>query len=73
LIIGIYFLTYLRAARTGRHKKHEFQNLDTKNTMDLFPGKACMTIHEPIDVRGYDMETIDKLISLTGKAILEGL
>jgi len=41
--------------------------------MDLFPGRACMTIHEPIDVRGYDVETIDKLIELTRKAILEGL
>ncbi len=44
-----------------------------KNTMALFPGRACMTIHAPIDVRGYDVETIDKLISLTRKAILKGL
>ncbi len=44
-----------------------------KNTMDLFPGRACMTIHAPIDVRGYDVETIDKLISITRKAILKGL
>lgn len=38
-----------------------------KNAIDLFPGKAGMTIHEPIDVRGYDVKTIDKLIRLTRK------
>ena len=43
------------------------------NTVDLFPGKALMTIHEPIDTTGYTDANIDELSDLTRRVIESGL
>lgn len=44
--------------------------LPTKG-LNLFPGKAKMIIHKPIDVKNYTFEDIEKLMADT-KAIIEG-
>jgi 1-acyl-sn-glycerol-3-phosphate acyltransferase len=43
------------------------------NTVDLFPGKVLMTIHEPIDTTGYTDANIDELSDLTRRVIESGL
>jgi 1-acyl-sn-glycerol-3-phosphate acyltransferase len=42
-------------------------------TLDLFPGRAIMKIHEPIDVSGYPEESFDRLISDVQNVIQTGL
>ena len=42
-------------------------------TLDLFPGRAIMKIHEPIDVNGYPGESLDLLISDVQRVIQTGL
>lgn len=44
-----------------------------KHTMDLFPGRAYITIHEPIDPSGYGKDNIDELIDLAKNRIQQGL
>ncbi len=34
-------------------------------SFDLFPGRACMTIHPPVDIKGYDSGSIRVLIEKT--------
>lgn len=43
------------------------------NTVDLFPGKALMTIHEPIDTTGYTDANVEDLVDLTRRVIESGL
>ena len=43
------------------------------DTLDLFPGRAIMKIHEPIDVGGYDDGSIERLISDVKSVIKTGL
>jgi len=42
-------------------------------TMDLFPGRASMVVHEPIDVSGYGAERIGELMTATREVIQAGL
>ena len=42
-------------------------------TMDLFPGRAGMVIHEPIDVSGYDKERLGELMATVREVIQAGL
>lgn len=42
-------------------------------TLDLFPGRARMRIHPPIDVSAYDPSRIDRLIARTREVIQSGL
>jgi len=42
-------------------------------TMNLFPGRASMVIHEPIDVSGYGTERLGKLMSDVREVIQAGL
>jgi len=46
--------------------------LPTK-TINLFPGRARMLIHEPIDVSGYGKENVRELMAEVKKAIQQGL
>ena len=43
------------------------------HTMNLFPGKALVTIHPPIDTRGYNDDNIEELMEKTRVAIQTGL
>ncbi len=43
------------------------------NSMDLFPGKATMVIHKPIETKGYTDETIQELMDRTKASIQKGL
>ncbi len=45
--------------------------LPTK-TLALFPGKAKMIIHKPVDISGYDNKNIEKLIEKTREIIASG-
>lgn len=42
-------------------------------TLNLFPGRAKMTIHPPVDVSGYSRENVDKLIYDVKQIINSGL
>jgi 1-acyl-sn-glycerol-3-phosphate acyltransferase len=42
-------------------------------TMDLFPGRAGMVVHEPIEVSGYGMERLEELMSTVRDVIQAGL
>ena len=42
-------------------------------TMDLFPGRASMVVHEPIDVAGYGTERLGELMAATREVIQAGL
>ena len=42
-------------------------------TLDLFPGRAIMRIHEPVDIHQYDEDSQDRLISDVRNIILKGL
>jgi 1-acyl-sn-glycerol-3-phosphate acyltransferase len=42
--------------------------LPTKS-FDLFPGRACMTIHPPVDISGYDKSSIRILMEKTREII----
>lgn len=39
------------------------RNILPPDTLDLFPGRAEMIIHEPIDVSAFDRENLDQLIA----------
>lgn len=41
-------------------------------TMDLFPGRASMVVHEPIDVAGYGMERLGDLMAAVREVIQAG-
>ncbi|MBN1474516.1 MAG: 1-acyl-sn-glycerol-3-phosphate acyltransferase [Syntrophaceae bacterium] len=43
------------------------------NSMDLFPGKARMIIHKPIDTAGYTDANLDELVRLTHRVVESGL
>lgn len=43
------------------------------NTTALFPGKAKMVFHDPIDISGYSEETIEDLMEEARKSIQKGL
>jgi 1-acyl-sn-glycerol-3-phosphate acyltransferase len=40
-------------------------------TLDLFPGKVWMTIHEPILVKNYSEQNIDQLIQLSREIMVK--
>ncbi len=42
-------------------------------TMDLFPGRASMVVHEPIDVAGYGTERLGELMTAVREVIQAGL
>jgi 1-acyl-sn-glycerol-3-phosphate acyltransferase len=42
-------------------------------TMDLFPGRATMIIHEPINVSGYDADRLEDLMTAAREVIQAGL
>ncbi|HQB93162.1 MAG TPA: lysophospholipid acyltransferase family protein [Smithellaceae bacterium] len=43
------------------------------NSIDLFPGRARMIIHKPIDTSGYTDANLDELVSLTRRVVESGL
>ncbi len=43
------------------------------DTLDLFPGRATMKIHAPIDIKGYRRENIKELAALVRQKIESGL
>jgi 1-acyl-sn-glycerol-3-phosphate acyltransferase len=43
------------------------------DTLDLFPGRAVMKIHEPVDVSTYDEGSLDRLISDVRRIVQTGL
>jgi len=52
--------------------------VDTKHilppgTLNLFPGRATLVIHEPVAVEGYDKENLDGLILKVRSVIQEGI
>lgn len=49
------------------------RNILPPKTLDLFPGRALMKIHKPIDTGGYDGDSFDMLIADVRKAIQDGL
>jgi 1-acyl-sn-glycerol-3-phosphate acyltransferase len=42
-------------------------------TLDLFPGRAVMKVHEPVDIHQYDEDSQDRLISDVREIIRKGL
>ena len=48
-------------------------NILPARTMNLFPGRATLMIHEPCDVTPYSAETMDMLMSEVKKAVQAGL
>jgi 1-acyl-sn-glycerol-3-phosphate acyltransferase len=49
------------------------RNILPSNTINLFPGKARMIIHEPLDISGYDDADLQKLIDKARSSIQSGL
>jgi len=49
------------------------RNILPPDTLDLFPGRALMKIHEPVDVRRYDEGSFDRLIVDVRNIIAQGL
>ncbi len=43
------------------------------DTLDLFPGRATMTIHAPINIEGYTRRNIDELADRVRQSIASGL
>jgi 1-acyl-sn-glycerol-3-phosphate acyltransferase len=43
------------------------------NSLNLFPGKALMIIHKPIDTTGYTDANLDELVRLTHRVVESGL
>jgi 1-acyl-sn-glycerol-3-phosphate acyltransferase len=43
------------------------------DTLDLFPGRATMTIHAPVGIEGYRRDNIDKLAAAVRDRIVSGL
>jgi 1-acyl-sn-glycerol-3-phosphate acyltransferase len=42
-------------------------------TLDLFPGRATMRIHQPVDIHAYDEDSFDELIGDVRNIIQKGL
>jgi len=49
------------------------QNILPKNSLDLMPGGATMTIHKPISVKGYHEENLNELMDKTRMIIRSSL
>lgn len=49
------------------------REIQPPRTLSLYPGKAVMVIHKPIDTRGYSKDTLGELIELTRSVIETGL
>ena len=49
------------------------RNIIPPKTLDLFPGRATMRIHEPVDIREYDEGSFDNIINDVRDTIQEGL
>lgn len=49
------------------------RNILPPDTLDLFPGRAILKIHEPVDVGEYAEESLDRLISDVRSIIQKGL
>ena len=49
------------------------RNILPPDTLDLFPGRAVMKIHPPVDVRQYEEDTFDRLIVDVRNTIAQGL
>jgi 1-acyl-sn-glycerol-3-phosphate acyltransferase len=49
------------------------RNILPPKTLDLFPGRAVMKIHEPVDINDYDADTLDRLIADVRNTIQKGL
>lgn len=49
------------------------RNILPPKTLDLFPGRATMKIHEPVDINEYDEDSLDRLISDVRNTIQKGL
>lgn len=43
------------------------------DTLDLYPGRATMTIHAPIPIADYRLENLDALVEETRRVIISGL
>ncbi|TAL35419.1 MAG: 1-acyl-sn-glycerol-3-phosphate acyltransferase [Spirochaetes bacterium] len=49
------------------------RNVLPNNSIDLFPGRAVMAIHKPIETAGYHDANIQELMDLTKASIQKGL
>lgn len=49
------------------------RNVLPAKSLKLFPGKAKMVIHDPIDIAGYGEESMGKIMDLAKKSIQQGL
>ncbi|HPD57477.1 MAG TPA: lysophospholipid acyltransferase family protein [Smithellaceae bacterium] len=49
------------------------RNVLPAKSLKLFPGKAKMVIHDPIDISGYGEESMGKIMDLAKKSIQQGL
>ena len=49
------------------------RNILPPDTLDLFPGRAVMKIHEPVDIRAYDGSSVVRLIADVRNTIALGL
>jgi 1-acyl-sn-glycerol-3-phosphate acyltransferase len=49
------------------------RNILPPDTLDLFPGRAVMKIHDPVDINDYDERSFDRLISDVRAVIQKGL
>jgi 1-acyl-sn-glycerol-3-phosphate acyltransferase len=49
------------------------RNILPPKTLDLFPGRATMKIHQPVDLNHYDGDSLDKLIADVRNIIQKGL
>ncbi len=55
------------------HDSPHGQDSPAADSTDLFPGRADMVIHEPIDVSGYGTERLGELMSTVREVIQAGL
>ncbi len=49
------------------------RNILPSGTIDLFPGKAKMLIHKPIDIKGYNNDNFSDLMDVTYRTIKSGI
>jgi len=49
------------------------RNILPPDTLDLFPGRAVLKIHPPVDVRQYEGDSLDRLIVDVRNTIAQGL
>lgn len=52
---------------------HNTDKILPPNSTDLFPGRASMVVHEPIDVSEYDRERLGELMTAVREVIQAGL